>query len=278
MAEAIFQTGTTTKGNLIQTIKNLMVSAGWQDISSNAATDFIVMYSRGESGDKDLVFQMRENNASASQNITSTDYGTASVRFVATYTPGTPGSAGTFGRAAIAWQNMNLGGETTALFPPATAVTYRYHVNKNRLIILIEYANASPSGYIHIGIPDIQYCSEPLSRGLTLACFGAGNGSVVVSDVSGEQAQTAATVTRTVYMQTQPKQPNIAGRYHPAEIIIGDATEGWRFQLSGLYTLLTTSLVHNDQFVIGAKKYQVFISSGTAVNSINAKAIVYRIE
>jgi hypothetical protein len=280
VADYIFQSGSCLKSQLFANIKNILISGGWTDISSNPATDFMVFQSSGESGNQNLVFQLRDTNTSNTNSVSTTDYAQGSIRFISTYTPAGAGQAGTFGRAAEVWKPFPTASySSTAVSSPSSTINYRYHVNKNRLIIYFEYPIPYAPSFQYIGIPDIQYASEPASKGLLQAGTGLANNTVNVTDAAGEAASQSASVTRTAYFQTTPKNPNSAGKYHLSEVFIGDANEGYRFQLTGIYIAPIAGLINGDTFVIGTKRYIFFtlpaaqVSTHTFISGTNGIVI-----
>jgi len=103
----IFQTGTVQKSGVYQFIIDKLKTAGWSDISSNPSTDYVVLKSTGNTGDKILLIQLRPGNASSNANSTvTTQYCQMSYRLIDSYTPGAAGVAGTFGRSSLVWTDL----------------------------------------------------------------------------------------------------------------------------------------------------------------------------
>jgi hypothetical protein len=275
MPDYIFTQGTCLKSEFFSVLKGIFTAAGWVDISSNAATDFTVMSSTGEGGDKALIFQMRETNLSNANSIVTTNYSHMTVRLPGSYTPGTTGVAGTFARAAEIWRTFAIIPVTasSSLYAPNTPLTYYYHANKNRVIIIIESpATTGIAPVIHyFGLPDVQYASEPASRGLLYATSALATlaSNVLVTDTPGEAASEIAAVSRPVQIQLTPKNPNAAGKYHISDIFVGDVSEGLRFNLSGLYALPNQGIVNGDIITVGTKKFRVVLTQAQSNSSFN---------
>lgn len=285
MADYIFTSGTCLKNELYDLIKNSFLSAGWVNESSNATTDFDVLTSSSESGDKRLVIQLRPlNNAgTASTNVITTDSHVMSYRLVAGYTPGAPGVAGTFARTtAESWRDLFLVPQAAStLMPGNTPINYKLHVNKNRLIISIEYPVAFSLGAttIYIGIPDITYCLETDSRGLIVvtsnSAISANN--VHITDDPGELAARTTSTTRTLYCTLAPRNPNSANKIMLSEIFYGNTTEGIRGKLTGIYALLNSGVSTGDIVKIGTKSFYVVVNQTYSSTSFPSQALAFQI-
>lgn len=278
----IFTSGTCAKKEVYTVIKNAMIAAGWVNISSNATTDFDVMMSQGKSGDKNLIIQMRSTNATNINDTLSTDYCVGSYRLINTYTPGAPLTAGVVGRTAEAWNLLPMApGLATETIAKDTIVTYRYFADANKVIFEIEYpvALAKNPVIIYIGIPDTTYCSEPASRGLLVGTTANANtaNSVHVTDVPGELASVTASAARGCICNVTYKNPNSAGKYLLAEIFYGNATEGVRGKLDGIYALPNQNVLNGDTIVIGSETYYVAICNSTGNNGFPSLALTFRI-
>ena len=145
------------------TILSLMKSAGWTDISSNPATDFIVMNSKGESGDANYCFQMKVP-IGAPYDI--------QIRLSGTYTPGAPGSAGVFAVPTAAWFTVGMAGKSANYSIPNANLTDMmqdlfYNIDKD----CCRFVTAPPlttsiwgaiqgSRFIVIGSPDLYYTTK----------------------------------------------------------------------------------------------------------------------
>ena len=281
MADAIFTPGTCLKKELYQTIINAFLAAGWQNVSSNPATDFDVLTSPGEDGDKSLTIQLRPTNTSNGNSVITTDNNVCSYRLIESYTPGSPGSAGTFGRPSEAWNNLYIVPSTSAVSMD-TPMTYWLHVNKNRLIIVIETPPATGIGPVthFIGLPDEVMVSEPGSRGLLVAssAYSKGNGVVHITNTPGELAPESTSSTRTIYCQLAPKNPNSAGRHIMSPMKYGNGSESYRGLLSDLFALPAGSGSTGDIVMEGPKKYRLIVNQNASYNSFPSTTLAIRIE
>lgn len=278
----VFVKGTCLKSDLYDTIKNAMIAAGWQNVSSNAGTDYDVLTSTGETGDKQLVFQMRPLPvAGGTASVITGNNHAASIRLVGGYTPGTGGVAGTFDRttAAEPWRALYFAAAATSVtIDKGTTVSYVMFVNKNRVVVNISYPPAInvPPCTIWIGMPDDTYCSEPRSRGLLLACSANSSGAlstIQATDNAGELASSASSVPRNFYTRLAPKNPNSAGKYTISEIFYGDDGEGVRGKLTDVFALPSQNILHGDTITVGTRDYFVIVNGTSGTDDFPAKAL-----
>jgi hypothetical protein len=284
MADYIMTAGSCLKSNIYKTIRDAMIAAGWQDVSSLASTDFSVMYSPGKDGSRALYLQMRPQNYVGTNSVETTDYSHISFRMLDTYTPGAAGVAGTIPRNANAWYDLALIQEayTGVTVPQTSTIDYRLYVDLNKVVFLI----IPPSSYglypiLHfIGLPDTLFANEPLSRGMIwagsyLSAHGTAQ-TITVSNTPGGVAAAAAPYTEPLYCQLAPKNPNAAGAYSISEIYYGNTTEGIRGKIDGIYALPYQNIVNGDILTIGTSKYQVIYGPGPT--SFPTTAIAIKIE
>lgn len=87
-------------------IIELMIEAGWENISSNEATDWFVMRSKNALNDEDLLIQLTPlgntyTNGPLNQDQRKTKYGNINGRCLLDYTPGENGASGVFNQTGI---------------------------------------------------------------------------------------------------------------------------------------------------------------------------------
>ncbi|MMZ42210.1 hypothetical protein D1872_37300 [compost metagenome] len=265
MADFIFTSGTCAKSDLYSTIINAFVSAGWTNVSSNPTVDFDVLQSPSEAGGRLLTIQLRATNATNVNSIVTTDNNAMAYRLVESYTPGTAGAAGTFGRPVSEAWNLIYVVPTATAVSMNTMLTYFISVNKNRMIIVIETPPATTLAPVihYIGLPDTLYTAEAGSRGVLVATtFGARSATTVhVSNAPSELASEAVSSVRTVYCLLAPRNPNAAGLYSLSDMKYGSTAESYRGKLSGLYALPSGNVNNGDVITQGAKKYRVTVAA-----------------
>lgn len=284
MAKYIFQTKTCLKSEIYANLKTIMITAGWQNISSLVSSDGDVMYSTGEDGTLALCINMRSLNDSNSNDIELTDYNIMSYRFPETYVPGDVGASGTFGRAVAqeGWKKCYIAPTATAISRSVT-VTIKYHCNKNRLIFAIIYPDASGVAPIlnYIGLPDELYVATSGSRDVI---FGStsGNGVNTVVQISNavlSMPSDAASSNRTTYVQVPPKQINSDGKAIMAEIFYGSVSEGLRGKITGIYALSPTTPVINSGNIItiGSDQFLVLLCGNLSYNAFQTLYLAIQI-
>lgn len=280
MADVIFSRGTCKKKEILVTMVNLMKAAGWTDVSSNPATDFIVMNSKGESGDKDLFIQFRNGNVSNTNPIDTTDYNVASFRLISEYVPGSTGTAGTFERPSEAWRSFYVA-PTTSTISNEVTMTYYYHVNKNRIIFVIETPESlsfAPATH-YFGLP-ISFASEPKSRGLIAASstYAVTASNVFVTNAAGELPSDTASSARVVYSAMPPKSPNSAGKHTPVEMYYGNTTEGIRGKLDGIFVIPAGGVNNGDTLTVGSKLFRAVVNGTASSNSFPSTTLFIQIQ
>ena len=273
MSEVIFQETTCAKKDTIAKIVELMKGAGWKDVSSNPTTDFYVLQSTGESGDKNLHIQIRSTatGGGSTTDTATTDTNAASVRLVSGYTPGSPGVAGIFDRAVSpeAWRNFYIAPTTTAI-NLENEMRITYNVNKDRIILIIETPDSLGFAPVthYIGLPE-SFIEEPGSKGLILAssAYAVTASAVHITDNANDLAPLTASATRPTYITLPPRSPNSAGKHTPVQAFYGNTTEGWRGRIDGLYFLPAGSVTNGDTFSVGNKTFKGFVNGVASNNS-----------
>lgn len=263
MSNVIFTKDTVTKAQLYTKIKTLLTATGWQNVSSKPVTDFDVLTSAGETGDKQLVLQLSDIYNGNSLGSTTSQY--LMIRTPYSYIPGTAGAAGTFGRPADTWMNLQV--FDTAVGPDIQCDLY-YHVNKNRIIFAVEpprTSGISPQ-VVYMGLSDESYINEIKSDGVMVA-------------------STRFPASKVVWMTSKPKEKTNDGYYLSTyelpvfredtgdntrvlfKMIVGNASEGVRCALDNVFCIINnmdtidyTQTGQGDILITkdGLAKYRVF--------------------
>jgi hypothetical protein len=289
MPSYVVTQGTCTKGQIFQTLVNAMISAGWQNVSSNPSTDYAVLQSTGTSGNMNLVIQLRSLNAGGTVDSATTDNATTmSYRLVGGYTPGSGGASGTFARntTQAPWRELCICSNNTTTPGKNTIVNYKYFANKNFIVFTIEYpsgTNTYPSVF-WIGIPDITYCTESGSRGLLVAQVNQAvvNGSVDITDTPADIAANTGTGLLTygmpIYTTLSPKNPNSAGQYMISDMFYGDTTVGVRGKLTGIWALPNQNILTGDTITIGSNTYYALVCTSYGNNSFGNQVYAFAVQ
>lgn len=284
MAKYIFQTRTCLKSDIYNTIKTILLDAGWQNITSSYPTDGDIFYSTGESDNLALYMNIRSLSSTGINDIVTTDYNVMSYRFPETYVPGDVGVGGTFGRlvATEAWKNLYVAPTATAISKSVT-VTLRYHCNKNRIIFAIIYPDASGIAPVinYIGVSDEIYVATSGSRDMMFATSagGAASNTVMMCNAVLSMPSDAASSARNTYTQLPPKQVNADGKVIMSEIFYGNPTEGLRGKITGVYCISNTAPVINSGNIItiGAEQYLVLLCGTLNYNSFQTLYLAIQI-
>lgn len=279
---SIFTEGTCLKSGLLPKIVEIMVAAGWRNISSNPATEGFVMHSKGESGDKDLVFQIRSlpvNGAVAGDIHTSTAV-VMSTRLVGGYTPSaTQGVDGTFERSVTTevWRALPIAPSTVA---QEVELNYWYSVNKDRIIfnIYTPESLALLPVLFYIGLPT-TYNSEPKSRGLVFATSMTATtaNNLLITDNVAELPSVTASFAIPNQITLPPKSPNSAGKHTPVECLYGNAAVGIRGKIDSLLFLPNGSINNGDILRVGAKRFRATNLAVSGSNAFPSSVILYQI-
>ncbi|HMM22694.1 MAG TPA: hypothetical protein PKA10_18400 [Selenomonadales bacterium] len=281
----IFQSASVQKGGLYQFMIDKMKAAGWQDISSNPTTDFVVLRSTGVNEDKNLVIQLRPLPAAGTvaNNVTTSNFSQMSYRLVDSYTPGASGAAGTFGRSSLAWTDLYLiPAAVNTQLAMDTVCNVKWYADAGKFIMAIEYPPATGYGpmLIYIGQPDSSYVAESNSAGLLVGVTA--NAPAATSVQIDNTSDGSGSVTAPYVMATQsllPTQnPNNANKYVVSDIYYGNSTEGVRGKLDGVGCMLNNgNVLTGDNIVVDIQTYYVLVCKTQANTSFPTPALVIRI-
>jgi hypothetical protein len=280
---SIFTTETIPKSTVYQRIKDLLVGAGWANISSKPSTDFDVFYSKGVADDKELYFQLQDSGFSTSGS-------TISARLINKYTPGAEGVAGTFDsiKTGEAFKNLYPVAYSPGIGVPADSmITFSYTVNLDRIIFVCEpplslgiYPNIVYLGAMSLYGTEVNSRSVILSQTLYIAAFANSN-SVVVSGLS--YTDTSPTTFLTTYRINTLSEYNNNDVRMLSEIAVGSANEGFRGKLDGLYVLnvnSSTRTAYGDILTDGTNTYKVLPGNPTSwgYNAMISANVLYAIQ
>lgn len=284
----IFTSGTCLKSEVYQLIIDKLKSAGWTDISSLASADFVVLQSTGNTGDKNLLLNLRDTNAAAANSIVTTDYCVMSYRLQDTYTPGAAGVAGVFGRPSLAWTALYIApvAAITTTLGKDTTVTYHIYADASKLILVLEYPSVTGFGptIVYMGEPDTLLVSDSASRGVLVA---ASNNAVTAANLqicntSDGAASVTAPYALKTYALLPEGDPNIAGKRIVSPIYYGIAAESFRGKMDGLkcmfYNATTPTINTSDTVTMGAEIYYVAIAHSQGNTSFPSRALLVRVQ
>lgn len=280
----IFQSGTCQKKELYDLIINKLKDAGWTDISSKPDTDFVVLTSAGNTGDKQLILNLRPlpAAATAANNVTTSDFCQMSYRLEDAYTPGAAGVAGIFGRPSLAWSDLYIAPvAASGKLALDTVVNYKVYADLSKIILVVEYPPAvsmSPI-LIYMGLPDTLYMPQAGNSGTLVAVT---NTAITATNVQVcNTPDGIGNVTAPYALPTQTllalKNPNNANKYMVSDVYYGSTTEGVRGKLDGIYCMPNQNIQTGDNVIINAKTYYVICCHAQGNSSFSSPALLVRI-
>ncbi|TWH48565.1 hypothetical protein [Sporomusa sp. KB1] len=280
----IFTPGSCKKSEIFDLIVNKLKAEGWTNVSSHPSTDFVVLTSTGNTENKNLVLQLRKGNAAATagRDVDTTAYCQMSYRLQDTYTPGTAGAAGVFGRPSLAWTDLYITPvAANGTLATDTIVNYKMYADASKIILAIEYPSAT--GYnpvlIYMGAPDTSFMPQSANSSTILATSNttATAASVMVTNSPDGIGNVAAPYALATSSLLPTKSPNNGGKYIVSDIYYGSATEGMRGKLDGILCALNTNLLTGDNITIGTQTYYVLCCATQGSTSFPSQAILVRI-
>lgn len=248
MSNFIFTFEKVTKNNLYTRMKQIMTTAGWQNISSKPSIDYDVMYSTGEAGDKKMVVQMKEfDSTSTTAAISNSTDRRMDLRLPVSYEPGVAGTAGVFGRPGTGWrQHLVLHTEAAK----ESELYIYYHCNKNRLVLVIECPpshvpyNANKSTILFMGSSDRTVGLEYESSAPIIATTLGESGAVYATDNPADIKTNSYNLS--IYKELAPKSVSLNGTIFMTDIAYGSTTEGIRGYIDGIYDLKDNPAIVGD--------------------------------
>jgi len=278
----IFTSGMCAKNEIYDLIINSLIAAGWTDISSKASTDYVVLSSTGNTGDKALLLNLRDVNVAGSNSVKTTNYNTMSYRLQDTYVPGASGVAGTFGRASLAWSLLDIvpTTSTSGTLAMDTVINYHVYADASKIILALEYPTAT--GYsplvFYLGEPDTMYTPETGNKGClfaTTANVPTANG-VIICNSPDSVGTVTSPYALTSYGMIAPSEPNVSGKRFPSPILYGSATEGYRGKLDGLLVTVGSNILTGDTVTIGSQTYYALVCQTQGYVSFPTRALLVR--
>lgn len=271
MKKTLYKKITIKKKNFYTWLKNSLISVGWENISSRPSTDFDVFYSKGESGKDELYFQIKEYNSTSNTAALSISRERFfDLKMLKKYIPGNPGVSGILERSNEPFKQLQI---SVGLISPESDVDIYFSVNKNRIIVMLEYpiGLGENSVLFMIGKPDNQVSKYYPDGAMMYFATTAITGLAMALD-QADQVTNAVTALIT-YESIPPKFKNSKGTFFFSELAVGDAKEGFRALIDGVYVggtdgTLSGPASRND-FLIDAKgnKYKIFFLDTRTSNS-----------
>ena len=282
--EYIFSKGSCKKKEIYSLIIDKLKEKGWKDISSKPETDYVVLHSKGVTGNRDLILNIRETNVSGNSPVTTTDGSSMSYRLQTSYTPGGSGEAGTFAKPTRVWRPLYIYGSGQAL-SKEMSLEYYVYVDAGKIILSLEYPQSiSLNGPVvfYLGEPDTRFLTESQSRGILYAS-SVDQVGVVITDCPDDMGSKDEAYALTTYSLIPAIDPNLAKKYMVSPIYYGSIEEGYRGKLDGIKTVRyigspTANLLHGDTLVTEHAKYHCVIPHDVRTAAYPGGAVLLRIE
>lgn len=199
-----------------------------------------------------------------------------------TTTEGTS-SVGSTPRSSETWKLWTLepASSTTLINKDLVTINYKYNVNANRLILVLEFPGETGYGpmLFYVGLPDEVYSAEGGSTGLLFAASSANPtaGTINVTNNPSEYTAAAASIAESCLYSLAPKNPNAAGKYILSEISYGGTLSGVRGKLTGIFVLPNQNILHGDIIQEGAKQFQVVVCHSYSSTAFPTSAFAIQI-
>jgi hypothetical protein len=258
----IFTSGTCLKSELYDLIISKLIAAGWTQVSSNPTTDFDVLTSTGNSGDKALVLNLRPIPAAgtAANTVKTSIYCQMSIRLQTSYVPGTSGVAGTFGRPSLAWTDMYIVPvAASGTLPPDTTVNYKVYADASKIIMAIEFPSATSMSPLlfYLGAPDSAFVAEAGSSSTVFATTANATtaASLLKCNTSDGIGSVAAPYAMALTAFSILKNPNNEGIYFQSGVYYQTATEGIRGMLDGVLNMPNMAAQTGNTITMDGKTY-----------------------
>ncbi|MDM5298054.1 hypothetical protein QUF51_07775 [Bacillus pumilus] len=285
MMSIVFKKETIKKKNLYNRIIDLLIDAGWTNVSSNTTTDFDVMYSNGESGKDSIYFNIRPFASAVTLPSPSTNFSTSnsayfSLRLCKSYSPSdSPMTSGVFMRTE-SWNIVYI--TTAATLNPESDLTLYYSVNRDRIVFSV-----SPPSILRSN-SSICYFGKPIIHGISaknVSCVYAtsantlSTGKLLIDDQVHFPQSTS-------YLLSTSMSDNLSNSYGTmfiSPIAFGDNLEGVRGYLDGLYAVKAESnWLDGDTYIdtITGKKFLICSTfySTSRTSSFPSNNIAFEVE
>ena len=231
----VFKKAEIKKKEFYTWLKQMLVDAGWENISSRPSTDFDVFFSEGESGKDKLFFQMKEyTGASTGNAMSSSSERFFDVKLLMNYIPGALNVAGTLERSNEAFHRMQI---STGLVSVQSDMTVYYHINKNRIIVMTEFPIGieQDSVLFMIGKPDEHLSRYYPNGSMMLFTTTSYNGVTVAVDEADSTRRGSYALT--ALESLPPRVQNSSGLHFMSELAVGSNSEGIKALIEGVYII-----------------------------------------
>lgn len=284
MTEVVFKSIQLQKKDFYDWLKTEMTNVGWQNISSRPATDNDVLHSTGESGQDNLLIRMKEYYNTQTTSLISTNGVYFSAMPLSSYTPGNTGVAGVM---------YPLSGYVVCRFcagslPAQTFMTVYYNINKDRVIIIIEWAlyTGEDSTFLLMGKPTNTIAK---TTDITKVVVATANsyGSQVLFSTLADYYEYPSGATGGFQLMDVPRSRTLAGGWIMSDIILTNPIDGIHSLVDGIYSIKGDITITYPSAMCGIelvdeelKKYRVAVMLGriNGITNFPHALVAFRVE
>lgn len=237
--DTIFKHKRMRKSEFYSFYKALLESYGWENISSNLATDYDVFFSKGEDGKQNLYVNMRENfDGTSNTHFSTSTYSYIDVRAMEKYTPNVDmGKAGIFSHPATNWTRVRM---SDTAYPRTFADVY-YTGNKDRVIVFYRNEQTGYTNMLYIGKPRAHYSKSTPFSGNTIIptnSYRAG-----ITTVNEPDTTTSGSYDITAITKLSPRSYNASNEIDLSEIVLFSSFGGFKAYVDGIFSATSDYLL-----------------------------------
>lgn len=261
MTEVVFKSVQLQKKDFYDWLKTEMTNVGWRNISSRPASDNDVFHSTGESGQDNLLIKMKEYYNTQSTTLISNTGVYFSAMPLSSYTPGNTGVAGVM---------YPSGGYIVCrlcerALVPETFMTVYYNINKDRVVIIIEWAlyTGEDSTFLLMGKPT-NTIAKTTEITKTVVATGTSYGGQISFSTLADYYEYPSGVAGVFQLMDVPRSKTSAGGLIMSDIILTNPIDGIHSLVEGIYSIKGDVAINYPSAMKGAelideesKKYRV---------------------
>lgn len=225
------------KSEVFSFIKEKAVEAGWLELASNPKAEGYIFYSKGETDDKEIWIQLRENYDGSASYFSSTDERVFDVRTMFSYVPDAVAGKNGVSNPVMSnsYQHRVIASVKETTIPIDSLFDVYYHFNKNRLIFALKNIRTLDSCFVMAGRPTSSLSTESKEIGNLSIVSNSYRWSPAVAMGELHSLKTNG-YALTPIINDIPRSFTKRSTYM-TEIAVGSSTEGFKCYLEGIYAL-----------------------------------------
>lgn len=240
----VYEKETMKKADFYQWMKDKITEAGWVKLSNGREKDYDVFKSTGESGEDNLMLQIREFY-SQNDNFSSTQSGDLTFKILHSYTPNSDTKKpGTF-LPPLNTDYLYFHG-LYSVFPQEELTVY-HHVTKDSAYFIIEppaYKDNYSTCFFGFGKLKRVSASDEYSQ-MTIFSSSANNAAVGIP--KGTNPNVTLAMTFQVEQMPRSITPS-TGQWNASDIVIQNNTEGYRAKIENIF-YISGDYMYKSQFI-----------------------------